>query len=287
MANRDGLLFTAADLRAITGWDVRVIEDYLSVVRMTNAAIPLNPPITPATKTKITYDANGLVIAGTDATAADIVLTPYGVFLGANVQIGMQQLSDAIVAAGIKTLQQAYVDGNTITNTNTDGSVVIDATGVGVTLPPMRIVPKPTFPTTGLLGGAVNLDTDGTMYSYDATRSKWLSVAETAYHFSEGGAADGQYLRVQDISHTLIGYRMPRDGTIEAIKAEGRNLLTKAFDVRINGIDVINFNLVGGLYTSLAENVDFSAGDRLQVFVSNAQGNVRDPLVSLYTKWRK
>jgi len=43
-----------------------------SITNLNNTKLDKNAPITAATKTKITYDVNGLVTSGTDATTADI-----------------------------------------------------------------------------------------------------------------------------------------------------------------------------------------------------------------------
>ena len=53
---------------AITG----TLSDQTDLQSALDAKLDENPPITGDTKTKITYDANGLVTAGADATTADI-----------------------------------------------------------------------------------------------------------------------------------------------------------------------------------------------------------------------
>ncbi|MGL5964731.1 MAG: hypothetical protein ACRCZ2_10105, partial [Fusobacteriaceae bacterium] len=46
--------------------------------------VTANTAIVGATKTKITYDAKGLVTAGADATGVDIIITPTGTQTGVN-----------------------------------------------------------------------------------------------------------------------------------------------------------------------------------------------------------
>lgn len=58
----------AAAWGAITG----TLSDQTDLQTALDGKLDENPPITGDTKTKITYDANGLVTAGADATTADI-----------------------------------------------------------------------------------------------------------------------------------------------------------------------------------------------------------------------
>lgn len=185
-----------------------------------------------------------------------------------------------------RTLQQAYEDGNTIDVDSVNGKVQIDNSSE--TIAGLRLVPNSTFPTTSLEGGDLQMDADGTLYSYDSTRSKFLTVNDHQFTFAENGGADDEYLRVGFMSDTDAGYIMPFDGTIVAITADssgGTN--NKGFEAQVNGVDVINFNLSSGQYLDTTEDTDFSAGDRLQVFCVSAGGNVQDPVVSLFIKWRK
>lgn len=57
------------DTRTVNG---HALNANVTVTAGDVGAVAVNTPITPATKTKLTYDAKGLVTAGTDATTADI-----------------------------------------------------------------------------------------------------------------------------------------------------------------------------------------------------------------------
>lgn len=95
-----------------------------------------NAPITPATKTKITYDANGLVTAGADATTADIAsstnkryvtdaqLTVIGNTSGTNTGDAPLTIKDEGVT---KTSACTSIDfvGGEVTATNTGGAVTV------------------------------------------------------------------------------------------------------------------------------------------------------------------
>lgn len=72
-----------------------------------------NTAITAATKTKITYDANGLVTAGADATASDFVLTGYTKNANPDVAIAATDTINAALGKLEKTLDSvnATADG--------------------------------------------------------------------------------------------------------------------------------------------------------------------------------
>jgi hypothetical protein len=113
-------------------------------------------------------------------------------------------------------------------------------------------------------------------------------VSEHRYDFTDNGNNDGQYLKVGNIVSTTVGYVMPFDGSITAVKAStGGGLATKDLVVQKNTSSLLPFSLTGGSFTDLTVDVDFSAGDIIQVFVSASGGSINDPLVSIYTKWRK
>ena len=73
------------------------------------------------------------------------------------------------------------------------------------------------------------------LYFWDSTRSKWLSIAELPYDFSDTNA-DGKYLRIGDATGTNMGYLLPLDATIVkvTVTTEGGNA-TKGFQIRKNG----------------------------------------------------
>lgn len=189
------------------------------------------------------------------------------------------------ITAGSKTLQQAYVDGNTISVDAANGTVELDQTGE--TLPSFRLVPDATFPTTNLGSGALHPDTDGTLYSYDSTRSKWLSISEFPYHFTDNGNNDSSYLKIGNVASTSIGWVAPYDLTIITIEAIGEGNLTKTFDLEANTVSIETFSLASGSYSDSSANININAGDILQCFANGAGAPVNDPVVSIYTKRRK
>jgi hypothetical protein len=82
-----GGLAVASDFK-MTGYtkagtvaDVSAVDDISAAIgkveKKVESKLSPNVPITGATKTKVTYDANGLVTAGADAVASDFVMTGY------------------------------------------------------------------------------------------------------------------------------------------------------------------------------------------------------------------
>ena len=189
------------------------------------------------------------------------------------------------ISAGSKSLQQAYVDGNTIAVDAANGTVEIDQTGE--TIPSFRLVPDSTFPTTNLSGGAQHADLDGTLYSYDSTRSKWLSITQLPYHFTDNGNNDSTYLKIGNVASTSVGWVAPYDLTIVAVTASGESNLSKSFDVELNTLTAYNFSLSSGVFSDDSVNVDITAGDIIQCFVSGTGSPVNDPVVCIYTQRRK
>jgi hypothetical protein len=189
------------------------------------------------------------------------------------------------ISAGSKTLQQAYVDGNTIAVDAANGTVELDQTGE--TIPSFRLVPDSTFPTTNLSGGAQHPDLDGTLYSYDSTRSKWLSITQLPYHFTDNGNNDSTYLKIGNVASTSVGWVAPYDLTIVAVTASGESNLSKSFDVELNTSTAYNFSLSSGVFSDDSVNVDITAGDIIQCFVSGTGSPVNDPVVCIYTQRRK
>jgi len=268
------------------------------------ASIETGAQVNPdAAEVKVLYESNANTNAFTDAeqtklagieTGAEVnptaseIKTEYESNADTNAFTDAEKTKLSGIEAGAEvnddTLQDVYNRGQSVSTSS--GPISLDNTGE--TTAPFEITPNSTPPTTGLSGGQIFMDSDGSPYSYDATRSKFLSLMPQQFTFAENGGADNEYLRVGFMSDADAGYIMPFDGTIVAITADssgGTN--NKGFDVEVNGVDVINFNLSSGQYFDTTENTNFAAGDRLQVFCVDAGGNVQDPVVSLFIKWRK
>ena len=252
-----------------------VIGDTLRA-RITNPVLITDWVIIPffiaAASIKVQYESNPQTNEFNDTEKADLTTLTDG------------SNADGLHEHDVDSLDDVYSRGNAIAITDAKGSVTLNNTGQ--TIPALKLIGNATFPTTNL-GSGLHTDLDGTLYSYDGTRSKWLSVAEQVYHFGKEGLADNMYLDFASVISTNYGYGMPRNGTIIAVRARGRKTLDKAMRIELNGSNVLDFSLVGGEFTSTTEDIDFTVNDQLQLFVRAVGDEVRDPIVSLYIKWRK
>jgi hypothetical protein len=134
------------------------------------------------------------------------------------------------------------------------------------------------------------------LYMYDNTRGKWLSTETTALNFAWAGNASNQTLWFGgDVENT--GPIMPLDGTIVymTINSSGGQA-NKAFDIQVNGANLGNntdptldgrINLTAGTFSYSSYNIDFNAGDYIQLRVrNNGATGVDDPTAIIWVKWR-
>jgi len=126
------------------------------------------------------------------------------------------------------------------------------------------------------------------LYFRDQTRNKWLSTSEVGYGYGQD-SADNQILRMNSISTpaATCGNYLPRDGTIVAVavRAVG-GVPNKGMQVRVNGASVLSFALSSSEYVNLTVDQNFSAGQRLDVFVEAPAGPVNDVAADVFVRWR-
>ncbi len=190
-------------------------------------------------------------------------------------------------ANGKDSLDEAY-DGPTgvgsgRTITVDSGAVAFDASASNYA--PIELTERSSAPTQGLAAGQISV-INGTLYAYDATRSKWLSVAENMYHWSEKSAS-GKIMQIGNAINIGLGYRIPANATVVKITvwSSGGNA-TKGFELRINGTAAKSFSLTNRVYTSTNDNIDLVAGDVLQMYISSSGASVDDPIATVYLKYR-
>lgn len=189
------------------------------------------------------------------------------------------------VIALFTSVMQAQVG---IGTTNPTSKLEIDASTDAI--PALEIVPRTTAPT-GTANGQISM-IDGSLYIYDVTRAKWLSSETITLNFGYFDVIQNGYLDYSGLIYAdeTSGSKMPMNGTLvyATIQTSGGNT-TKQFRVRKNGTttNIQNMNLTSGTYTDNTLNMDFNAGDFLNVFVTNNGTSVNKPIVTLYIKWRK
>jgi len=181
------------------------------------------------------------------------------------------------------TLDQAY-EGGAIIDVDA-GPVVLNASN---NYAPLQLSPISYTPTTGLAAGQL-ANISGVLYNYDGTRSKWLSVDQPSVSF-QAKRGDANYLSSGFHSDLNSGYSLLRNGTIVGVSANGGSgNQTKGFSIRLNGsmTDISTFSLTAGSYTNDALDINFVAGDILQVYCSATGASINDPRVNITIAWRK
>jgi len=155
----------------------------------------------------------------------------------------------------------------------------------------LELVPQST-PTTSLAAGQLAVIGDQ-LYMYDDTRSKWLTVANTAIQFGRNGAVDTDNLHYGgNMVSGIAGALMPFNGTVVYITAMAAN--GDDTDINLRARDASNtnsinetFTLSGLRYTDTAANFDFNAGDYLTVRARDAATTATDITVIFWVKWRQ
>ena len=180
------------------------------------------------------------------------------------------------------SLDDAYNEGDTITVD--DGPVVLNASA---TYAPLQLTPIAYTPAGSLAAGQLCINS-GVLYAYDSGRSKWLSVDQpvASYQIRNG---DGNYLATGSHADSKAGFLALRDCTVVGIAANGgAGLQTKSFAIRKDGLvaDIATFSLVAGEYKTTATDLDFSAGEVIQVYCSATGTPIKNPRVNLMIAWR-
>lgn len=173
--------------------------------------------------------------------------------------------------------QYALLNGNAARNTV---SGVFDFTNGDLILPVDVSAPAGVDGKVTTVGGI--------QYVYDGSRSKWLSVnRETFWTSRNSGSASNIYLRGADgIATSATGFRMVRDGTITGLVAAFSTAGTATIQVRRNDSVTVLASLAVAAATGAqngAVNVDFSAGDEIQIFLS---GSAQYPTAGVEVAWR-
>jgi len=154
---------------------------------------------------------------------------------------------------------------------------------------PLRIRPSAT-PPAGLVRGEFYVDNiDGLLYSYDPTRTKWLSVDRNMIGWGRNAAASNEYLRQYNGAlSNENGWRMIRNGTITAITVQANAAGTFTIEIRKNDATAVIASLVVSAQPgahSTTVNINFNQGDFLQCFLNGT--NIQTPQVLIETAWRK
>jgi hypothetical protein len=155
--------------------------------------------------------------------------------------------------------------------------------------PAFIVEPDVTVPSTNIADGAVTI-VSGVFYTYDDSRSSFLSVDRKLVTAAKRGAAKDMYLRHADnIATSETGFRALRDGTITAIGAQTDGAESWTLEIRKNDSAAVIASLVmssvqGNQDTTV--NVDFDQGDELQFFANVSGSAVWSPIGTIEIAWR-
>ena len=129
------------------------------------------------------------------------------------------------------------------------------------------------FPTSPMDGDQFYYITDKTLYKYDLSRTKWLSVSTKLLIAGKGsiGKNVSGYLGVSDAVHSSAdGFKMIKNGTIISASIDNSTILTssRTTEIRINNSNTnkIALTILAGNKSTYASNfnLNFNAEDLIQ-----------------------
>ncbi len=207
-------------------------------------------------------------------------------------QVHWDNLTDVPPGMEGNTLDDAYDEGGPGAGRTIivdSGPVKFDATVSG-TYAPLELTELSTLPVSGLAGGQLGIK-DGILYTYDSSRSKWLSVQRMFLSFGRKGKTKNQFLNYSagSLPSNNSGYRLARNATI--VSTTGQLDATGSCDIRVrkndgaSNITTLNISSSDG-NSDTTINVDLNADDYLQSYLE-AASNVSDPMLVIEVAWRE
>lgn len=151
----------------------------------------------------------------------------------------------------------------------------------------------PSFPGSPSDDDQFNHTTKKAQFRYDATRAKWLTESRAFFELGKASvvAAANVYFLVGDAAgNASTGLRMVRDGTIVSTTIDNDSTVTRNVEVRVedSAVNKVVLALSTAKAVSKADaNVDFVAGNSLQVVALTALGNsLSNAQVTIEVAWR-
>jgi len=166
-------------------------------------------------------------------------------------------------------------------------SKVSDDTAEGTITFNKDIILTPTTTPSGSEDGRITYS-QGDLFVYDSTRTKWISLSRRNFVFSRDGQnQSSQFLKIGGVVTSVTGLKMPRNGTILRIIANSRNNSNVTYEVRKNGTPLASLVISGtqGGFNNYI-NVDFNANDDLKIYMNVTSGRVDYPVVWIEIAWR-
>ncbi len=171
-------------------------------------------------------------------------------------------------------------------------AAVVNSEGTGLIFEPPT--PGPTFsgaePPNPSLSNIWYNEDDNVLYYWDTNRIKWLSIFTNNYLFTYGGAADGTYMTIGNVSHDSAHYYMPRPACIVGVtaNAQATSNSQKIFTLEdaATSSGMLNFQMTNWVYRSFTEDSDVDEGVELKCYIGNEGLAVRNPVVMMEVRWR-
>lgn len=193
--------------------------------------------------------------------------------------------NDTVWGVTSSNLQESYESGASIVVDNTLGAVKLDNTGK--TVASFEMVPNATTPTTDLSPGQFHVSNDGVLYTYDSTRSKFLSQEVVALQFGKNNAAGNEYLRFGgDARDGGSGAIFPWDVTVVGFTLKGSNSVIQNYDIEIDGTGVSTIATSSSIISNSTLNLDAEAGETINLFAQPSGSEVDDPYAIIFVKRR-
>jgi len=274
----DEVLLGALLSGALAQLDVRVISNLV-----VDGNITFTGTITDTTVNNLeVLDAN-ILLRTNAASGADASVSVERGATGADASVKWNETTDVWEAGLVGSTAEIITDINRIIASNF-------VFGGGTTDPDFRLLEKASNPTTNLgVAGEipVTMRTNGILAVFDKSnsRNKFLSVQREYMVFCGRDNMNNQneYARLNDFTSNQAGSRLIRASTLVGMSIQTNGVETWDARVRKNGVvtdlATLTATAVAGEQAGTF-NVDFSAGDEVQVFIDSASG-INRPVIKL------
>jgi len=148
----------------------------------------------------------------------------------------------------------------------------------------LRDITRPNIPLTQ--------NSNGIILFYDTIRNKNLSITRENISFgiNHKNISGERWLQTTgNIPSNILGYKVPRNGTITAATIQTQNLANCDFEIKKNNaIPVIHTLNLSNELEQINDNlnININEGDFLQVLLTVNSSNVDFPLIFLEIAWR-
>jgi hypothetical protein len=264
------LVLGSLPVGALPTVDIKVLSNLI-----VEGDITFTGKITDTTVSELNVTNNSILLregAITDANANLLVNRPVA---GADAALTWNELTDRWKAGvlGVEETIALLEHDETVTG-------VYDFQGGGATEPSLFLTTKTVAPTVNLGTAAqipMSVGPDGILYVYDKSnsRNKWLSVQRNFLLFTGRNTTTNtnEYAQIGMFPSNQAGVRLSRAATLIGISVQTKTAETWTAQVRKNGSATVLASLVNTAVSGNHANnynVDFDAGDNVQVYISGS-----------------